>query len=111
MSNRYATLAVSATVAALLAAALSTNVLAQKSVFDQTVVEKENWEPAIPRPEQEKIADAKLKELEQKLGKKPNILIFLVDDMDWGDPGVYGGGVATALPPQTSISSHWRDCD
>jgi len=76
----------------------STNAFAQKSVFDQTVVEKENWEPAIPRPEQEKTAEAKLKEFEQNHGKKPNILIFLVDDMGWGDPGVYGGGTAIGAP-------------
>jgi hypothetical protein len=50
------------------------------SVFDETVVERENFEPVIPRPEQEKIADQKLKELEAKTGKKPNVLIFLVDD-------------------------------
>ena len=82
----------------ILPAILSTTVLAQKSVFDETVVERENWAPAIPRPEQEKTADAKLKEFEQKHGKKPNILIFLVDDMGWGDPGVYGGGAAIGAP-------------
>ena len=47
---------------------------AQKiSVFDETVVEKDNWEPAIPRPEQEKIATQKLKNLEVYKGRKPNI--------------------------------------
>jgi hypothetical protein len=97
MSNRHATLAVSVTVAALFSI-LSTNAFAQESVFDQTVVEKENWEPAIPRPEQEKVADNKLKEFEQKHGKKPNILILLVDDMGWGDAGVYGGGAAIGAP-------------
>ena len=54
----------------ILSTILSTNAFAQKSVFDQTVVEKENWEPAIPRPEQEKTAEAKLEEFEQKHGKK-----------------------------------------
>ncbi|MFV0377994.1 MAG: sulfatase-like hydrolase/transferase [Mangrovibacterium sp.] len=40
---------------------------AQKiSVFDETEVVKENWEPVIPRPEQEKIATQKLKDLEAK---------------------------------------------
>jgi arylsulfatase len=106
MFNRCTNVTVLATVAALLAATLSTSAFVQKSVFDQTVVEKENWEPAIPRPEQEKTANVKLKEFEQKHGKKPNILIFLVDDMGWGDPGVYGGGAAMALPLQTSTSLH-----
>jgi len=77
---------------------LSTGAYAQESVFDETVVEKENWEPAIPRPEEEKVADAKLKAFDQKRNKKPNILIFLVDDMGWGDPGVYGGGPAIGAP-------------
>ncbi|MFV0522077.1 MAG: sulfatase-like hydrolase/transferase [Mangrovibacterium sp.] len=72
---------------------------AQKvSVFDETVVVKDNWEPVIPRPEQEQVAVQKLKDLEAKTGKKPNILIFLVDDLGWGDPGCYGGGTAIGAP-------------
>lgn len=51
-------------------------------------------EPSIPRPEQEKSVAEKLKAFEQKTGRKPNILLLLVDDMGWGDPGTYGGGVA-----------------
>jgi len=82
----------------LMAALLSATAYAEKSVFDDSVVEKENLEPAIPRPEQEKVAAAKLKELEAKQGKKPNVLIFLVDDMGWGDPGCYGGGTAIGAP-------------
>jgi len=69
-----------------------------KSVFDETVVERDNFEPAIPRPEQEKIADKKLKNLEAKTKKKPNILVFLVDDLGWGDIGVNGGGIAVGAP-------------
>lgn len=68
------------------------------SVFDETVVERENFEPAIPRPEQEKIAEQKLRELEAKTGKKPNVLIFLVDDLGWGDIGANGGGTAVGAP-------------
>lgn len=30
----------------------------------------------------------------EKSCKKPNLLIFIVDDMGWGDFGAYGGGVA-----------------
>lgn len=51
-------------------------------------------EPSIPRPEQERIAADKLATFEQRTGRKPNILLFLVDDLGWGDLGAYGGGVA-----------------
>jgi arylsulfatase len=51
-------------------------------------------EPAIPRPEQEKAAAEKLAAFAQRTGRNPNILLLLVDDMGWGDPGSYGGGVA-----------------
>ncbi len=68
------------------------------SVFDETVVEKDNFEPAIPRPAQESVAAQKLQALENKTGKKPNILIFLVDDLGWGDPGCFGGGTALGAP-------------
>jgi len=78
---------------------LSLHLAAQQvSVFDETVVIKENLEPVIPRPEQEKIAEQKLKDLESRTGQKPNILIFLVDDLGWGDIGVNGGGVAVGAP-------------
>ncbi len=70
----------------------------QISVFDETVVVKDNLEPIIPRPEQEKIATQKLKDLEAKTKRKPNILIFLVDDLGWGDIGVNGGGIAVGAP-------------
>ena len=58
----------------------------------------DNLEPGIPHPEQEKEAARKLSALEKRFVKKPNILIFLIDDMGWGDPGVYGGGHAVGAP-------------
>ncbi|KAA1174454.1 sulfatase-like hydrolase/transferase [Marinobacter salinexigens] len=54
----------------------------------------ENMEPVRQHPEQLAAAEKKLAELEERTGKKPNILIFLVDDMGWGDPGAFGGGLA-----------------
>lgn len=68
------------------------------SVFDETVVIKDNLEPVIPRPYQESIAEKKLASLESITGTKPNILIFLADDLGWGDIGVNGGGVAVGAP-------------
>ncbi|WP_210245167.1 sulfatase-like hydrolase/transferase [Martelella alba] len=53
-----------------------------------------NMYPALVRPQQDKEALEKLAALKQKTGKKPNILIFLMDDVGWSDPGFNGGGVA-----------------
>ena len=60
--------------------------------------DKPYLEPAFPRPEQEKAAADKLAALEKKFGRKPNIVILLVDDMGWGDPGCYGGGMLIGAP-------------
>lgn len=78
--------------------AIAQQTTSKKDPFDQTVRLAKNLEPAIPRPYQEKIAAAKLAALKDKTGQSPNILIFLVDDMGWGDVGVYGGGVAVGAP-------------
>ena len=53
-----------------------------------------NRQPAIQRPEQEAAAAEKLAAFEARARQKPSILIFMVDDMGYGDPGVYGGGEA-----------------
>lgn len=58
---------------------------------------QKHLEPAIVRPDWEENADEKLgKKLRMK--GKPNFLIIYVDDMGWGDPGVYGGGPALGAP-------------
>lgn len=75
-------------------ASAATSALAQ-STLNRSVRTAENREPAIPRPEQDKVAAAKLAALEKKTGRKPNIVWLLVDDMGYGDPGCYGGGKAT----------------
>ncbi len=54
----------------------------------------DNMYPVIAHPEQEQQARKKLADLERKTGKKPNILIFLLDDVGWMDPGFNGGGLA-----------------
>src|SRR5262245_13712062 len=60
----------------------------------QDVKPADNMYPVIQHPEQDKAAQDKLSALQQKTGKKPNILIFLLDDVGWMDPGFNGGGVA-----------------
>jgi arylsulfatase len=66
--------------------------------FAKTTQTKEYLEPFIERPGQEKAAADKLAALEKKFGRKPNIVILLVDDMGWGDPGCYGGGILIGAP-------------
>jgi arylsulfatase A-like enzyme len=58
----------------------------------------ENMEPVMVHPEQDKGARQKLAALEKKFGKKPNILIFIMDDVGWLDPGFNGGGEAVGNP-------------
>src|SRR5262249_41912669 len=60
----------------------------------QDVKPAPNMYPAVPHPEQDKAARDKLAALEKKTGKKPNILIFLMDDVGYWDPGFNGGGAA-----------------
>lgn len=58
----------------------------------------ENMEPGIPHDNQAAEAQKKLAALEAKTGKKPNILIYLMDNLGWGDLGIYGGGLMTGAP-------------
>lgn len=54
----------------------------------------ENFQAAIPRPEQDQAVAEKVAKLRQQTGRRPNILWLVVDDMGYGDPGCYGGGIA-----------------
>jgi arylsulfatase A-like enzyme len=58
----------------------------------------DNMEPVIQHPDQDKSARKKLAALEKRVGKKPNILIFITDDVGWLDPGFNGGGEAVGNP-------------
>ena len=66
--------------------------------WDRTVRVADYLEPAIPHEAQEQAALEKLRQFEAKTGRKPNILIMLVDDMGYGDPGAYGGGAMLGAP-------------
>ena len=58
----------------------------------------DNMEPAIPHPDEDAEAQRKLGALAQRFGRKPNIVIFLLDDVGWMDVGFNGGGVAVGNP-------------
>ena len=71
----------------------------------------DNMYPVIQHPEQDKAARDKLAALEEKTGKKPNILIFLLDDVGWMDPGFNGGGVAVGnATPDDGQARRTRAC-
>ncbi|MFZ0133959.1 MAG: sulfatase-like hydrolase/transferase, partial [Desulfobacterales bacterium] len=74
---------------------------AEGSALSRAVSTRENMQPAIPRPEQDKAAAAKLAALQKQTGKRPNILWLVVDDMGFGDiGGPWGGGahIGAATP-------------
>jgi arylsulfatase len=63
-----------------------------------TVRRAENLEPAFAHPGQVEAAKKKLAEFVKRRGRRPNFLVFLMDDVGWGDFGCYGGGVAVGAP-------------
>ncbi|WJD51098.1 sulfatase-like hydrolase/transferase [Enterobacter sp. PGRG2] len=64
----------------------------------KTTTLADNMMPVIYNAGQEKETAQKLAELEKKTGKKPNILVFIMDDVGWMDVGFNGGGVAVGNP-------------
>jgi arylsulfatase len=66
------------------------------SGFGKSVAD--NMEPMIDHPDQTAEAGKKLADLQRKTGKKPNIIVFLMDDVGWMDFGFNGGGVTLGAP-------------
>jgi len=67
----------------------------------------DNMEPVIPHQQDEAAARDKLAALQKKFKKKPNVLVFLLDDVAWMDFGFNGGGeaVGNATPDIDRIAS------
>ncbi len=58
--------------------------------------------------EQSAVAQRKLVDFVERTGRRPNVLIILMDDVGWGDFGCYGGG-AMAGAPTPNIDRLARD--
>lgn len=54
----------------------------------------DNMEPVIENADQAQEARNKLEALQKKTGKRPNVIIFLLDDVGYSDFGFNGGGQA-----------------
>lgn len=61
----------------------------------------EHLEPAFAHGEQVAAAQQKLADYVKRRGRLPNFLVFLMDDVGWGDFGCYGGGTAVGAPTPT----------
>ena len=57
-----------------------------------------NREPRFVLAGRERAATAKLDEFVARTGRRPNVLVILMDDVGWGDFGCYGGGGAVGAP-------------
>ena len=55
-------------------------------------------EPSFVHASQIEVAKRKLGDHFARRKKRPNVLIFMMDDVGWGDFGCYGGGVAVGAP-------------
>lgn len=60
----------------------------------------DNMMPVMQHPAQDKETQQKLAELEKKTGKKPNVVVFLLDDVGWMDVG---------FNSVSDMYTEWRD--
>ena len=67
-------------------------------IASPTVRAADHLEPAFVHADQVEAAKRKLSDHRARRKKLPNLLIFMMDDVGWGDFGCYGGGVAVGAP-------------
>ena len=72
--------------------------MAHDPITAQTVKAADHLEPVFPHPEQAQAAQRKIADYTARTGRRPNVLVVLMDDVGWGDFGCYGGGVAVGAP-------------
>ncbi len=68
------------------------------SIAAEPVTKAAHLEPGFVHADDVKIAAQKLADHKNRRKKRPNFLVFLMDDVGWGDFGCYGGGVAVGAP-------------
>jgi arylsulfatase len=71
---------------------------AEDSLVQPLVEVARNREPVIVHAAQLAEARQKLAAFAKRTGRRPNVLVFIMDDVGWGDLGAYGGGVAVGAP-------------
>jgi arylsulfatase A-like enzyme len=67
-------------------------------IVRQATAPAPNMEPRMVHQPQQDETRQKLERYLAQHKKRPNVLIFIVDDMGWGDFGAYGGGLAVGSP-------------
>ena len=67
------------------------------TIVSPTVQSSPAREPAFVHDAAVAEADARLARF-RAAGRRPNVLVVLMDDVGWGDFGCYGGGVAVGAP-------------
>jgi Sulfatase len=69
------------------AAPMGTSAATDDTFLAEPVVRRPNLEPAMARAAQERAAAERLAALQRRFGHAPNIVVVVMDDVGWGDPG------------------------
>ncbi|HEX8804535.1 MAG TPA: arylsulfatase [Acidimicrobiales bacterium] len=72
--------------------------MAHDPIAAPTTPVADHREPRFTFADDEAAAQRKLDAHRGPAGRRPNVLVVLMDDVGWGDFGCYGGGVAVGAP-------------